>query len=199
MGIPTRASLVAQRVKRLPAMQETWVWSLGQEDPLEKEMATHSSTLAWKIPWTEKPGRLQSMGSQRVGHDWATSLSFSDKPEENRLRSLETDLLIYKQLIYYRGSTADLWGVLIGYQYGKNWILPLTLYHQVKVTQSCPTLYNPMDYIVHEILQARILEWVAFPLSRGSSQPRDWTQVFCIAGRYFTSWATREAQEYWSR
>ena len=61
--------LVAQRVKRLPAMQEAWVRSLGQEDPLEKEMATHSSTLAWKIPWTEKPDRLQSMGSQRVGHD----------------------------------------------------------------------------------------------------------------------------------
>ena len=63
------ASLVAQRVKRLPAMQETWVRSLGQEDPLEKEMATLSSTLAWKIPRTEKPGRLQSMGLQRVGHD----------------------------------------------------------------------------------------------------------------------------------
>ena len=61
-------------VKLLPAMQETQVWSLGWEDPLEKEMATHSSTLAWKIPWTEEPGRLQSMGSQRVGHDWATSL-----------------------------------------------------------------------------------------------------------------------------
>ena len=63
------ASLVAQRVKHLPAMQETCVQSLGQEDPLEKEMATHSSTLAWKIPWTEKPGRLQSMGLQRVRHD----------------------------------------------------------------------------------------------------------------------------------
>ena len=62
-------SLVAQMVKRLPAMRETWVQSLGQEDPLEKEMATHSSTLAWKIPWMDKPGRLQSMGSQRVGHD----------------------------------------------------------------------------------------------------------------------------------
>ena len=60
---------MAQRVKRLLAMWETWVRSLGREDPLEKEMATHSSTLAWKIPWTEKPGRLQSMGSQRVGHD----------------------------------------------------------------------------------------------------------------------------------
>ncbi|MDU9778308.1 hypothetical protein, partial [Helicobacter pylori] len=61
--------LVAQTVKNLPAMQETQVQSLGQEDPLEKEMATHSSTLAWKIPGTEEPGRLQSMGSQRVGHD----------------------------------------------------------------------------------------------------------------------------------
>ena len=69
------ASLVAQRVKHLPAMQETWVRFLDQEDPLEKEMAIYSSTLAWKIPWTEKPCRLQSMGSQRVGHDWATSLS----------------------------------------------------------------------------------------------------------------------------
>ena len=62
-------SLVAQRVKRLPAMQETWVRSLSQEDPLEKAMATHSSTLAWIIPWREEPGRLQSQGSQRIGHD----------------------------------------------------------------------------------------------------------------------------------
>ena len=59
-------SLVAQMVKRLPTMWETWVQSLGWEDPLEKEMATHSSILAWKIPWMEEPGRLQSMGSQRV-------------------------------------------------------------------------------------------------------------------------------------
>ena len=60
---------MAQRLKRLPAMQETWVRSLGQEVPLEKAMAPHSSILAWKIPWTEEPGRLQAMGSQRVGHD----------------------------------------------------------------------------------------------------------------------------------
>ena len=63
------SSLVAQMVKHLPTMRETWVRSLGWEDPLEKEMATHSSTLAWKIPWTEEPGRLQSMGLQRVRHD----------------------------------------------------------------------------------------------------------------------------------
>ena len=63
-------SLVAQMVKRLPTMRKTWVQSLGREDPLEKEMATHSSTLAWKVPWTEEHGRLlQSMGPQRVGQD----------------------------------------------------------------------------------------------------------------------------------
>ena len=58
-------------------VKELWVRSLGQEDPLEKEMAIHSSTISWKIPWTEEPGRLQSTGSQRVGHDWATSLHFT--------------------------------------------------------------------------------------------------------------------------
>ena len=63
------ASLVTQRLKRLPAMRETWVQSLGREDPMEKETATHSSTLAWKIPWMEEPGGLQSMGSERVRHD----------------------------------------------------------------------------------------------------------------------------------
>ena len=69
MDTYARASLVVQMVKRLPAVRETWVQPLGWEDPLEKEMATHSSTLAWKIPWMEEPGRLQSTGSQRVGHD----------------------------------------------------------------------------------------------------------------------------------
>ena len=62
-------NMVAQRVTNLPTMQESWIQSLGQEDLLEKQMATHSSILAWKIPWMEEPGRLQSMGSQRVGHD----------------------------------------------------------------------------------------------------------------------------------
>ena len=63
------ACCVAQMVKHLPTMRETKVQSLGHEDPLEKEMAPHSSTLAWKIPWTEEPGRQQSMGLQRVRHD----------------------------------------------------------------------------------------------------------------------------------
>ena len=63
------SALVAQRLKRLSAMQETWVRSLGREDPLQKEMATHSSILGWRIPWTEEPGGLQSTGLERVGHD----------------------------------------------------------------------------------------------------------------------------------
>ena len=67
-----KASLVDQMVKNLPAMRETWVQSLGWEDPLKKEMATHSNILAWRIPWTKEPGKLQPIGSQRVKHDWAT-------------------------------------------------------------------------------------------------------------------------------
>ena len=77
LGHTWMASLVAQTVKRLSTTWETRVRSLGWEDPLEKEMAIHSSSIAWKIPWTEEPGRLPSMGSQRIGHDRAISLSFS--------------------------------------------------------------------------------------------------------------------------
>ena len=65
-----------------------------------------------------------------------------------------------------------------------------------EISSVCPTRCNPMDYTVHGILQARILEWAALPFSRGSSQPRDWTQVSCIAGGFFTSWVTREAQKW---
>ena len=67
------ASLEVQMVKNLPAMQEPQVWSLGREDPVEKEMTTHSSILAWRILWAEEPGGLQSMGLQRVGHNWVTN------------------------------------------------------------------------------------------------------------------------------
>ena len=72
----TRISLVAQMVSHLPTMGESWVRSLGWEDPLEKEMATHSNTLAWRIPWMEEPDGLQSMGSQRVGHNTTERLRF---------------------------------------------------------------------------------------------------------------------------
>ena len=68
-------ALVAQTVKSLPAVQETCAWSLGWEDPLEKEMATHSSVLSWRIPWAEEPDRLQSPGSRRVGHDFTLTFT----------------------------------------------------------------------------------------------------------------------------
>ena len=77
----SQASLIAQLVKTLPAVQETQVRFLGWEDPLEKEMATHSSNLAWRIPWTEEHGRLQSMGSQRVGHDIFTFFHRMQHPD----------------------------------------------------------------------------------------------------------------------
>ena len=122
---------MAQTVKHLPTMRETGVQSLGQEDPLEKEMAAHSSTLAWKIPWTEEPGRLQSIGLQRVRTE---------------------QLHIHSHLI---------------------------LCDPMDCSPPCSSVWQ-------EILQARILEWVAIPFIRVSSQPTDQTQVSCIAGRFFT-------------
>ena len=83
------ASLAAQAVKKLPVRQETQVWSVGLEDPLDRGMATHSSILAWKTLWTEDPGRLQSTGSQRVGHAWATNFHFS-----SNLKIAETTVLL---------------------------------------------------------------------------------------------------------
>ena len=92
-----RASLVAQTIKNPPAMWETWVQSLGWEDPLEKGMATHSSILAWRIPWTEGPGRLQSMGSQRVGHNWMT---FTLNPVDGGMRSEINSVTNILRIVY---------------------------------------------------------------------------------------------------
>ena len=98
---------MAQRVKGLPAVQETWVRSPGWEDPLEKELATHSSTLAWKIPWTEEPGRLQSRGLQGVTHDWATSLLSSKKLGDCSLWSYM--VLFFKELVECNDLTVYLY------------------------------------------------------------------------------------------
>ena len=91
-------SYMAQMVKNLLAMLETWVWTMGGEDPLEKEMATHSSILAWRIPWTEEPAGLQSMGSQRVGHNWASILKSRDitlPPKVHLVKALVFPVLMY--------------------------------------------------------------------------------------------------------
>ena len=107
------ASLFAQLIKNPPAMWETWVLSLGWEDPLEKGKATHSSILAWKIPWMEEPGRLQSLGSQRVGHDWVTSLYFTHSSiptwripwtvQSIGLQRVRHDWVTFTSLLHYRG------------------------------------------------------------------------------------------------
>ena len=93
-------SILAQMVKHLPTMWETQVQSLGWEDLLKKEMATHSSILIWKIPLTEEPGRLQSMELQRVGHDWVTSLSLSDSILKSRDITLPTKVRLLKAMVF---------------------------------------------------------------------------------------------------
>ena len=90
-GLISLTSLVTQMLRNLPAIQETIIWSLRWEDPLEEGMAAHSSVLAWRIPWTEEPGGLQSMRSQRVRHDWATNtFTFRDRTHAPCIGSLES-------------------------------------------------------------------------------------------------------------
>ena len=131
-----------RELKCLPAMRETWVWSLGWEDPLEKETATNSSILARKIPWTEKPGGLQSMGSQRVGHDWAASLNFTLWPRENLWSSLRyilsssskqyrlcmiIILLGRKRLLWvsiHSGNTSLLWNMWMSQYFHEHYYYP---------------------------------------------------------------------------
>ena len=96
-------------------------------------------------------------------------------------------------LVYFANKSQG-YGFSSSYVQCESW----TIKKAVEVIQSCPTLCDPMDYIFHGILQARILEWVVVPFSRGSSQPRDQTQASCMVGGFFTSWVTREASDYWS-
>ena len=109
-------SLLAQMVKSLPATQKTWVRFLGWEDPLEKGMATHSSILAWRIPWTEEPGGLQSMDSQRVRHDWATftghfwagfSKNCSRNDHSQNLQEVGFSVLLLTEDYRWRGEVAQ--------------------------------------------------------------------------------------------
>ena len=151
---------MAQMVRSLPAMQETWVRFLGWEDPLEKERATHSSTLAWKIPWTEEHGRLHSPWG-RKGHDF-TSLSLL----------LLLSCFSCVQLCVTPETAAHEAALSLGFS-GKNtgvgchFLLQcIKVKRESEVAQSCPTLSNPMDCSlpgssVHGIFQARVLEWAA--------------------------------------
>ena len=158
---------MAQRLKGLPAMRETWVQSLGLEVPLEKEMATHSSMLVWRIPWTEEPGGLQSTGLQRVWHNWA--------------RTWKWKLL------------SRVWLFATPWTYSP-WNSPEHL-PNLGMEPRSPTLQGDYFYLRHKE-SPRILEWVAYRFFGGSSQPRNPTAVSGIAGRFFINWAIREVHPY---
>ena len=160
--------------------QEMQVWSLSQEDPPEEGIATHSSILAWKIPWTEKPGGLQSIGLKRVSHDWAT-------PEHTAaVMSIRT----------LPGCPAGRPALLVMLAVSYSQVPANFLSGNAQLLQSCPILCDPLDRSppgssFHGILQARILAWVARPSSRGSSQPRNQTRgvscIFFITGGFLTA------------
>ena len=112
-------------VKSLPAMQKTWVWSLGQEDCLEKKMATHSSILAWEIPGMEEPGRLQSMGLQRVRHDWVTTTINKPWTREDAIHSLPASPKHYWQHLTALAALLSNPSEVLGNQHNQKQHLPM--------------------------------------------------------------------------
>ena len=138
-------------------MQAMQIWSLGGEDPLEEKMATYSSIVPRKIPWPEEPGRLQSMGSQRVRHDWATK-------HTNHLE-------VFFKTHCCHGSESE--------------------NCSVSHVQLFATLWTVQSM---EFSRSEYWSGLPFPSPGESSQPRDRTQVSCIASGFFTSWVTREAR-----
>ena len=174
-------------------MQEIQVQTLDQENPLEKEMATHSRILAWRIPWTEEPGRLQSMGSQRVGLSDQTTVSNQDTAALSRRGGPEITDAKFTVLPTWNNAQA---GIIQGLICQENENLAETNSdHMCSVAKSRPVLCNPMDCSLsasslHGILQARILECVAMPSCRGSSQPGTKPTSLAsptLAGGFFTT------------
>ena len=176
-----------------------WVWSLGQEDPLEEDMATHSNILAWRIPWAQEPGGLQSIGLQRVTHNWSNlALTWC----RNR-KGLPTEgCLLYS--VPSLGCRLKGWVQFFKNHHSEYMTYPLSCidklnfsvslhmwgsykftWYMCKHAQLCLTLCSTMDCslpaLLHGIFQGRILGWVAFFYSRGPSQPRDQTYISCAS------------------
>ena len=173
-------------VRNLHAMQETQVWYQGWEDPLKKGMAAHSSIPAWRIPWTEEPGGLQSVGLQRVRHDWATNTFHYSYTERCLLKHGFKLLFIFKL-------------IFIGVKLLYNVVLVSTVQQSESAMHACilsrfnhvrlfaaPWTVACQTLLSMGILQARTLEWVAMSSSMGSSQPREQTHMSYISciGRY---------------
>ena len=165
-------------------MQETRVWSLDREDPLEKEMATHSSILAWRIPWTEEPDGLQSTGSQRVGHDWVTLLTY-----------LCYSCYLMSWLCYCNTLFSSLkFSLIVFIQYELDQLnLPTSLHACVL---GCIWLFATPWIIDCQILLSMLFPrqeyWsgLPFPSPGNLPDPRDWTCISCIsciAGGFFTT------------
>ena len=167
------ASLVAQMVKTPPAVQETWVQSLGWEDPLEKGMAPHSSILAWRIPWTEEPGGLQSMGSQRVRHNWVTTTSSSI----HKLLHQNFPKIRWKLLLMPHYSSCMAWI--------PNQVLNSLSNQVLSLSNNSPL---SMEFFRQEY-------WHGLPFPSPGDLPNPEIKPRSPAwGRSFTIWATREAQ-----
>ena len=153
-------------------------------------METHSSVLTWRVPWTEEPGELQSMGLQRVGHDWAHSqivdLQYCVR---SRWTAKWFSYIYIHMYLFFSDSCPLCYKILSIIPCAIQQVLADYLFYIsccCLVTPSCQTFCDPMDcsqpgFSVHGIFQAGILEWIAIPVSRGSSLPRDWTQVSCFA------------------
>ena len=158
-------------------MRETRIWSLGWEDPLVKEVATHSSTLAWRIPWMEEPGRLQSTGSQRVGHDWVTSLSLS-------LYKLYHDKLLLWLNEFSKMATAI-------------YLVSQALQNPCH-TPSKDRLYFPFPWnwlgLCGCLKEQNAAEMALCDFFFFSEKIEGVPSFSCIAGGIFTGWAIREAR-----
>ena len=177
-------------------------WLDGIINPMDISLASAGSW--W---WTGKPGVLHSTWSLTAGHNWATEqheprgIHLNDRLKAtcpkwqpllictfpSFLPSLKDIITVYPDAQVKASASSLIPSIFLPLMFDFCKVYPV----KVKVAQSCPTLCNPTDYTVHAILQARILEWVVFPFSTGSSQPRDQTQVSWIAGGFFTSWARR--------
>ena len=197
-------------------MRETWVWALGWEDPLEKEMAIHSSTTAWKIPWTEEPGRLQSMGSQRVGHNWETSLSLSNMGIVN-YRSIDLKVSAFRKfsiccccfffffffivfcfIFWPHWSSLLLMGfspVVMSGGYVPSWCVGFSLWCLFCCGAQAPGHMRSVVETPRLRAQAQYL-WLTgliAPQPVGSSWTTDRTPVSCVGRQILNHWTTKEA------